>query len=108
MLGTTFYNESIRKALVSFGTLFNNITIQRVDSSNNTQNILVPLAYAPRARFRQLVQAATGVEYHELYHAVEETMLTNEQIQELNNETIKIVGESKSKPQLVRYVSEVY
>ena len=24
------------------------------------------------------------------------------------NETIKIVGESKSKPQLVRYVSEVY
>ena len=40
MLGTTFYNESIRKALVSFGTLFNNITIQRVDSSNNTQNIL--------------------------------------------------------------------
>ena len=37
-------------------------------------------------------QAATGVEYHELYHAVEETMLTNEEIQELNNETIKIVG----------------
>ena len=24
------------------------------------------------------------------------------------NETIKIVGESKSKPQLVRYVSEIY
>ena len=24
------------------------------------------------------------------------------------NETIKIVGESKSKPQLVRYISEVY
>ena len=62
MLGTTFYNESIRKALVAFGTLFNNVTIQRVDSSNNTQNILIPLAFAPRARFRQLAQAATGVE----------------------------------------------
>ena len=37
-------------------------------------------------------QAATGVEYHELYHAIEETMLTNEEIQELNNETMKIVG----------------
>ena len=63
MLGTTFYNESIRKALIAFGTLFNNITIERVDSSNNTQSILVPLAYAPRARFRQiLAQAATGTE----------------------------------------------
>ena len=63
MLGTSFYNESIRKALISFGTLFNNITIKRVDSSDNVQSILVPLAYAPRSRFRQiLAQVSTGTE----------------------------------------------
>ena len=28
MLGTTFYNESIKKALVGFGTLFNNVNIE--------------------------------------------------------------------------------
>ena len=31
MLGTTFYNESFRKILVAFGTLFNNISIVRSD-----------------------------------------------------------------------------
>jgi hypothetical protein len=63
MLGATFYNESTRKALIAFGTLFNNITIKRVDSSENVQSILVPLAYAPRARFRQiLAQASTDTE----------------------------------------------
>jgi hypothetical protein len=37
-------------------------------------------------------KAATGIEYHELYHAMEETMLTNEEIKTLDEETIKIVG----------------
>ena len=29
MLGKTFYNQSIRKILVAFGTIFNNINIER-------------------------------------------------------------------------------
>ena len=32
MLGTHFYNESIRKTIVGFGTLFNNIELQRKDT----------------------------------------------------------------------------
>ena len=56
MLGTTFYNESIRKALVAFGTLFNGITIKRAGSGSTIQSVSVPLAYAPRARFVQNIQ----------------------------------------------------
>ena len=29
MLGTYFYNETIRKTVIAFGTLFNNIKIKR-------------------------------------------------------------------------------
>ena len=56
MLGTRFYHESIRKIFVAFGSLFNNIDIQRSDGTN-TEIIKVPLSYAPRARFRQRLAA---------------------------------------------------
>ena len=46
MLGTTFYNESIKKAIVGFGTLFNNIELRRSD-----EVMKVPLAYGPKAKF---------------------------------------------------------
>ena len=52
MLGTTFYNQSIRKVLVAFGTLFNNISIDRDDGTTITR-VKIPLSYAPRARFIQ-------------------------------------------------------
>tara|TARA_R100000008_G_scaffold86138_1_gene78075 strand:- start:1131 stop:2117 length:987 start_codon:yes stop_codon:yes gene_type:complete len=60
MLGTTFYNESIRKSLVAFGTLFNGITIKRAGSGTTIQSVSVPLAYAPRARFVQILQQTTA------------------------------------------------
>ena len=53
MLGKTFYNQSIRKILVAFGTLFNNINIERENTDGTTESIKIPLAYAPRARFVQ-------------------------------------------------------
>jgi hypothetical protein len=53
MLGNHFYNEAIRKTVVGFGTLFNNIEIQRKDPK--TGEILevqkVPLAYGPKDKF---------------------------------------------------------
>ena len=46
MLGQQFYHETIRKIIVSFGTIFNNIQIVRKNSSGNiTQSMKVPLAY---------------------------------------------------------------
>ena len=58
MLGKTFYNQSIRKILVAFGTLFNNINIERENTDGTTENIKIPLAYAPRARFVQRLNQA--------------------------------------------------
>ena len=53
MLGSHFYNEITRKNIIAFGTLFNNITLKKVDPSNG--NVLeeekVPLAYGPKQKF---------------------------------------------------------
>ena len=52
MLGQQFYHETMRKVIVSFGTMFNDISIVRKDNSGNiTQQMKVPLAYGPRQKF---------------------------------------------------------
>jgi hypothetical protein len=52
MLNTYFYHEIIRKTVVSFGTLFNQIHIRHKDSENTTiSDIRVPLAYGPTQKF---------------------------------------------------------
>jgi len=52
MLGQQFYHETMRKIVVSFGTLFNNIQIVRKNSSGAiTQSMKVPLAYGPQQKF---------------------------------------------------------
>ena len=53
MFGTPFYNEGLRKIIIAFGQLFNNIVIE---SKNNEtcavlKRIKVPLAYAPKEKF---------------------------------------------------------
>lgn len=58
MLGTHFYNESIRKTIIGFGTLFNNIELQRKDKDGVLQQtIKVPLAYGPIEKFLARVDA---------------------------------------------------
>ena len=47
-----FYNEILRKTIISFGTLFNGISITHTDSSDATVNVTkVPLAYGPTQKF---------------------------------------------------------
>ena len=47
-----FYNEILRKTIISFGTLFNGLEIQHTDASDNTTSIVkVPLAYGPTQKF---------------------------------------------------------
>ena len=41
-----FYNEIFRKTIISFGTLFNDLTIKQTDST-----VKVPLAYGPTQKF---------------------------------------------------------
>ena len=52
MLGTQFYHETIRKMVVSFGTIFNNINLVRKDNNGTIiQKMKVPLAYGPKQKF---------------------------------------------------------
>lgn len=46
---STFYHSLIRKTVTSFGTLFNNMYIERVENSK-IQKIKIPLSYAPKER----------------------------------------------------------
>ena len=52
MLGTYYYHEIIRKTIIGFGTLFNNIWIRHQDAQGNiAQEMKVPLAYGPSQKF---------------------------------------------------------
>ena len=52
MLGQQFYHETMRKVVVAFGTMFNNIQLVRKDNDGNIiQTMKVPLAYGPRGKF---------------------------------------------------------
>ena len=64
MFGHKYYHETIRKYIIIFGTLFNEIFIYRTDSSGNKiQEIKVPLAYGPRDKtLARLEQAQTPTE----------------------------------------------
>jgi len=51
MLGVTFYHQTIRKYVAAFGTLFNDINVDRKNSSGVVvERIKVPLAYGPKQK----------------------------------------------------------
>ena len=51
MLGQSFYHETIRKIIVAFGSMFNEVTIVRKNNSGVvTQTMKVPLAYGPKQK----------------------------------------------------------
>ena len=57
MFGTYFYHAAIRRTISVFGTLFNNIEVQKDDAAGRIlQTIKVPLAYGPRSKFLARVQ----------------------------------------------------
>ena len=52
MLGTYFYHQILRKTVVSFGTIFNDIRIRHKSSTSQPGGELrVPLAYGPMQKF---------------------------------------------------------
>lgn len=52
MLGTTFYHDLMKKYVAAFGTLFNDIKIQRENKDGTViQEIEVPLTYSSRDKF---------------------------------------------------------
>jgi len=53
MLGSHFYNQIVRKNIIAFGTLFNNITMKSTDPGDGSvlEEQKVPLAYGPKQKF---------------------------------------------------------
>ena len=62
MLGQYFYNESLRKTVIAFGSLFNDIAITRKsDSGTEVQTLKVPLAYGPKQKFIIRLEQDPGI-----------------------------------------------
>ena len=52
MFGTTFYHGTTRKLIVAFGSVFNNIHVQRMEADGTLiKDIQVPLAYESRKKY---------------------------------------------------------
>ena len=56
MLGTHFYNQAVRKTVISFGTLFNNIELKKTVNGQVLETEKVPLAYGPKQKFLYRLQ----------------------------------------------------
>jgi len=61
--GQYFYHQHIRKAIIAFGTLFNNIQIRRTNPEGDiVQSLFVPLSYAPKQKFIDRIREAPDLE----------------------------------------------
>ena len=60
MLGSTFYHQTVRKYVAVFGTLFNDLNIERKNSSGTViEKFKVPLAYGPKQKWLLAIQEST-------------------------------------------------
>lgn len=59
---TQFYNESIRKMVIGFGSLFNDIRVVRKNADGTTkETIRVPLSYGPKEKFIKRIQQSSSI-----------------------------------------------
>jgi hypothetical protein len=61
MLDTAFYHSTIRNTIVSFGQIFSDVSIRKVDNNKVTNKIIkVPLSYGPKEKWlRRLEEQPT-------------------------------------------------
>ena len=52
MFGTTFYHGTTKKLIIAFGSVFNNIHVQRMEADGTLiKDIKIPLAYESRKKY---------------------------------------------------------
>ena len=57
-----FYHEILRKTVVAFGTLFNNIQIKHTDNNDQVTSVIkVPLAYGPIQKFLARIEQSPNL-----------------------------------------------
>ena len=72
MLGTYFYNESLRKTIIAFGSMFNDIYITRKTAAGvEAQTLKVPLAYGPKQKFMVRLDADPNLDQKVESHYLE-------------------------------------
>ena len=60
MLGQYYYHEILRKTIIAFGTIFNDIHIRHRDGAGKeTSDMRVPLAYGPMQKFLARLEPTT-------------------------------------------------
>tara|TARA_B100001939_G_scaffold55271_1_gene44457 strand:+ start:391 stop:1320 length:930 start_codon:yes stop_codon:yes gene_type:complete len=96
MLGQTFYHQTIRKYVVLFGTLFNDLNIEKKDSSGNVvSRQKVPIAYGPKQKFLTRIRQDPNIDRQVAIQlprmGFEMTSLTYDPIRKLNS-VGKIIG----------------
>lgn len=64
MLGNQkFYHQTTRKLIIAFGSMFNNIMIDRKDDAGNLiQTMKIPLSYGPKQKYLARIQAQPDLE----------------------------------------------
>ena len=96
MLGQTFYHQTIRKYVVLFGTLFNDLNIEKKNSSGNVvSRQKVPIAYGPKQKFLTRIRQDPNIDRQVAIQlprmGFEMTSLTYDPIRKLNA-VGKIIG----------------
>ena len=95
---TYFKNDSIRKLVIAFGSLFNNIHIMQKSPTGVDKDELVPITYSPKEKFvKRLVLPssipdATRVELNMPQIGFEITNITYDPARHLNKTHKKILG----------------
>ena len=63
MFGGYFYHGAIRKYIIMFGSMFNDIDVVRYDKQGNrVQGIRVPIAYGPKEKFLARLNQDPGLD----------------------------------------------
>lgn len=56
-----YYNQSIRKLVIVFGNLFNEIYIRKSRENDEIEKIRVPLTYSPKEKFFRRIREASSI-----------------------------------------------
>ena len=59
---TQFYNEALRKLVIGFGSLFNDIRVVRKNADGTTkETIRIPLSYGPKEKFMRRIAEMSSI-----------------------------------------------
>jgi hypothetical protein len=95
--GTYFYFQIIKKMVIVFGSIFNDMVVERVDKDGNeTANIRVPISYAAKDKMLARLNADPDLDrpYSELlprmaFEIISAAPNSNSQLPVLNRKVVK-------------------